>query len=134
MSDIQQSTAAPLPKGAEVDRAVVEQVFKYKYVGVCKQQPVYYTSGECSLRETVEPGVDFCPSTSMNDALKVMSYMGCYLTWHITVSSEGGSVGLCGVPILLGQPDGDGFVMVHCRNEEELPAAICAAALEASKY
>jgi hypothetical protein len=120
-----------LPAGPILDQQICEKVFRWKYAGFVKRGPVYETGYDPVDLHQVECGVDFCPSMNINDAWKLAIFLGCCMTVHIEICSEGSRVGLSGVPVAFSKylEENNGTIWRNC-DQEDIPFTLCILALQ----
>ena len=67
----------------ETDGWIAEAI-GWRYAGFCRKNAVYYTTSEDDLRLTREMGVDFAPTTNLNDAwLAAEKFCGAGFQFHL---------------------------------------------------
>jgi hypothetical protein len=127
-----------LPAGPELDAQICEIVMGWKYAGFVRRQPVYETAYSPIEFKQVEPGVNFCPSTKIQDTWLVIERLGCHLTVTLQIASTGGGddcgVSIAGMAVLLNQnlpkDAQEGIYSRRCTGQENIPFLLCQMAIE----
>jgi hypothetical protein len=128
-----------LPAGPELDAQICEIVMGWKYAGFARRQPVYETSYSPIEFRQVEPGIDFCPSTKIQDAWLVIERLGCSMTVTLQMASTGGGndcgVSIAGMAVWNNKnlPKDSVDLMNYsrrCTGQENIPFLLCQMAIE----
>lgn len=128
-----------LPAGTDLDIEICRRVMGWKYAGFVRRQPVYETGYSSIEFRQVEPGIDFCPSTKIQDAWLVIERLGCSKTVLLRMASTGGSndcsvtitgLGLCFNKNVPKEAKESGVFVRYCERQEEIPFLLCQMALQ----
>lgn len=68
---------AKIKPGTELDQAVAKAI-GWEYAGYCRRGPMFAKNSEDGLKDHVEVGIDWTPSTNLNHAFKAAEKIGLF--------------------------------------------------------